>query len=372
MPIGGAGPSSVAAMWSLTTVTLIFVLLRMYTRYFYIHSIGIDDHVYNFAFLLLLMYTIFITISATYGFGQSMANIEDPQDMVNAVFFEAIGQLFAVTGMAVAKWSLGLFLLRIVTLTWHKVIIWGVMTTLMGASISVCFVFMLQCTPPAYLWDRRIPGGFCHIDSTPVSFLLCISCVVADFFFALFPWIFIWGLQMNQREKVVILVSMSLGVLAGACGIWRTLEVPQLSSPDYLRDTVGLIVWSAAEIAVTMICISIPVCRPLYKKYIDKLTSTGGSKGHDNPPSHDMPLRTFGGSTMHRLPEEASGPGYNIANSTHKLGSSSKTYALARAAKEPNSSDEEILGPEYRHLRGKQTEEGNGIYVTQEYRVSST
>lgn len=79
----------------------------------------------------------------------------------------------------------------------------------------------------------------------------------ADFFFALFPWLFLWSLQMGRREKLVIAGSMSLGLLyvpfpelaylsydltrinhsAGACGIKRTIEVPSLSSQNYLSMT---------------------------------------------------------------------------------------------------------------------------------------
>lgn len=121
----------------------------------------------------LVFHTIFTTISATYGFGQSIDDISDPDSIVDAILFEAIGQTFAVVGMAIAKWSLGLFLLRLVNKVWHKIAIWISMGLLMGASISTCFVFWLQCTPPRYLWDRRIPGGYCQINSTPVSMLLC-------------------------------------------------------------------------------------------------------------------------------------------------------------------------------------------------------
>lgn len=175
------------------------------------------------------------------------------EDVPGAIMWEAIGQCFAVLGMAVAKWSLGLFLLRLVTQKWHKVSIWLVMGALMGASISVCFVFMLQCSPPAYLWDKSIKGGHCDLDATPVSMTLCsmlptlppqcfvqvlrfatgesvprlqraderesvlttpkVLCVFADFFFALMPWIFLWKLNMNQREKMIIAISMSLGVM---------------------------------------------------------------------------------------------------------------------------------------------------------------
>lgn len=71
-----------------------------------------------------------------------------------------------------------------------------------------------------------------------------------------------------------------------AAGIKRMTEVEGLYTSDYLskqnpiatlrektdspltltETTVPLIVWSAAEIAVTLICIGIPVLRPLYKR----------------------------------------------------------------------------------------------------------
>ncbi|KAK4149178.1 hypothetical protein C8A00DRAFT_47148 [Chaetomidium leptoderma] len=308
MVLGGQGPWAITVMWLVTVVAFVFVALRHYTRRVLVQNVAIDDHVYNFAFALLVCYTVATTIAAHYGFGQNMADITDVEDLVHAILFEAIGQTFAVVGMAVAKWSLGLFLLRLVTKPWQKMAIWITMVCLMAASISTCFVFWLQCTPPAYLYDRRIPDGYCHINSTPVSLTLCILCVIADFFFAIFPWTFLWNLQMNQREKIVIAGSLSLGLIAGACGIKRTVEVPNLSSDNYLYDTVGLIVWSAAEIAVTMICIGIPVCRPLYKRWLDKLSTnrSGGASGYrkqeqgQQSGSNNRPfgMQTFGGGAM--------------------------------------------------------------------------
>ncbi|KAK3294502.1 uncharacterized protein B0H64DRAFT_188895 [Chaetomium fimeti] len=387
MAIGGQGPWAIAVMWIVTAVTFIFVILRAYTRIRVVQSYGVDDHVYNFAFFLLVCYTTMTTVSAHYGFGQRVAEIGDLDDLANTILFEAIGQVFAVIGMAVAKWSLGLFLLRLVTQAWHKIAIWVTMGSLMAASISVCFVFWLQCTPPAYLYDRRIPGGYCHINTTPVSFTLCILCVIADFFFALFPWLFLWKLQMNQREKMVIAISLSLGLFAGACGIKRTIEVPNLSSADYPYDTVGLIVWSAAEIAVTMVCIGIPICRPLYKQWLDRMLSYGygsgvgsggyqkqkGRSGEDN--SHrGYGLRTFGGGTMPgRAHQAGSHPNNNaagdsssdiISDTDSKGGAGGAGAATLSGAKvgmdgpfheatavgglEWNGSEEEILGSESR------------------------
>ncbi|KAI1880833.1 hypothetical protein JX265_001073 [Neoarthrinium moseri] len=383
MAYNGAGREAVTNMWILTAVTLIFVALRIYTRVWVVRSFGVDDHVYNIAFLLLVCYVSFTTVSAHYGFGQTVSDIPTADDVVSAILFEAIGQTFAVIGMAVAKWSLGLFLLRLVNQSWHKAVIWTAMLLLMGASISTCFVFWLQCTPPAYLFDRRIPDGYCHVDSTPVSMLLCILCVLVDFFFALFPWLFIWKLQMNKREKMVILLSMSLGVIAGACGIKRTLEVPELASADYLRDTVGLIVWSAAEIAVTMICIGIPVCRPLYKTFLDRLNSSIGS-GYAKSSSAAAPplaLHTFGGTTMRNnyvKADDFEAPQKDPHSLNSYTGQSTgitkpfpKSYAVATANVLPhNPSEEEILGVSSCWEAGSERR-SNQIRITEEYQVTS-
>ncbi|OHW95981.1 hypothetical protein CSPAE12_05368 [Colletotrichum incanum] len=298
MAMGGDGPWAVAAMWSLTALVAVLCGVRLYTRIFVVKAVGNDDHVFNLAFMLLCFYTLFITISAHYGFGQNMKDIQDPNHQAMALLFEGIGQTFAVVGMAVAKWSLGLFLLRLVETRLHKWVVWMSMFCLLMASLSTCFVFWLQCSPPRYLWDRRTPGGYCPIDSTPVSLLLCVLCVLVDFLYAGLPWHFIWNLQMSRREKGTILTSLSLGVIAGACGIKRTLEVPSLSSHNYLKETVHLIVWSGAEIAVTMICIAIPVCRPLYKQCINKWTSRDASGYKPQREGRGFALKTIGGSSI--------------------------------------------------------------------------
>lgn len=170
-----------------------------------------------------------MTVGVHYGLGQNLPDIleNDPDDLPPALIYEATSQTFAILGMSIAKWSLGLFLLRLVQEQWHKVAIWLSMGCLMAASVAVCFVYWFQCTPPQYLWNRRIKGR-CVIDTAPVSMLLCsesettlsgidliviVLCVVVDLFLAGFPWLFIWGLQMKRKEKIIILSSLSLGIL---------------------------------------------------------------------------------------------------------------------------------------------------------------
>ncbi|RKL38046.1 hypothetical protein BFJ72_g7508 [Fusarium proliferatum] len=331
MAIKGEGPWVIGAMWALTVVALVFVVLRAYTRIFIVKSLGIDDHVYNLAWIFLLLDTVFTTVAVDYGVGQDMDDViqNNPSDLAPALIFEAVSQSFAIVGMSLAKWSLGLFLLRLVKQQWHKVAIWISMASLMCASITVCFVYWLQCTPPNYLWDRTIPGGRCTVDTAPASMLLC-----SEFFMR----------------------------AAGAFGIKRTLEVPKLKSPNHTKDPVGLIVWSAAEMTVTMICIGIPVCRPLYKKYFSKWSSRNSSKYQQNSGA-SYPLQTIGGSTMYPAQvhkkdstSEASVQEYERRGVRSSF---NKNKVFAKGAERgygDNQSEEEILGPDFRRSQRQDIE----------------
>lgn len=90
---------------------------------------------------------------------------------VTAVYTVMIGQTFAVLGMALAKVSLSLFLLRIVVVTWHKFVLWFAIVSIMAISITVDFVFWLQCSPTKSIYDPRVDGE-CNVGVKDVSLLL--------------------------------------------------------------------------------------------------------------------------------------------------------------------------------------------------------
>lgn len=58
-------------------------------------------------------------------------------------------------------------------------------------------------------------------------------CIAVDFFFAGFPWIFIWNLNMARKEKLTIALSLSLGFFAAICGIIRTMELGGFNTQNF-------------------------------------------------------------------------------------------------------------------------------------------
>ncbi|KAH7128958.1 hypothetical protein EDB81DRAFT_906729 [Dactylonectria macrodidyma] len=265
------GECLIAAAWSLTVLVSIFVALRIYARLVLVSWFGLDDIAYMLAFVFFVVFSITVSIGAAYyGFGP-VPRPED--DQVKARFWEGVGINLMTAGMILAKCSLGLFLLRIVQETWQKVSIWAVMLLLIATSLACCASYWLQCHPVGYIWDRRIKGGECNRYFIYLVYTVTSVCVFADFFFVVFPWAVLWKMNMNRRDKTLILGSLSLGIFAGAFGIKRTIGIGAIADSKFTKASVSAAIWSVAEIAVTMVCIGIPVCLPVFRMMLGKRAS---------------------------------------------------------------------------------------------------
>ena len=63
-----------------------------------------------------------------------------------------------------------------------------------------------------------------------------------DFVLAALPWHVVIVLKIKRKEKITIACGLSLGVLAGACSIVRTIKLKTLLSFDnYVYDTAPML-----------------------------------------------------------------------------------------------------------------------------------
>ena len=105
-----------------------------------------------------------------HGLGQPMASLS-LDEAAKAVYMEMIGQTFAVLGMAIAKLSLCLFLLRIVVKKWHRLSIWAAMISLSVISVVTAMILWIQHVPSKLIYDARVAGRSV-VSVTPFSILL--------------------------------------------------------------------------------------------------------------------------------------------------------------------------------------------------------
>ncbi|KAK8036246.1 hypothetical protein PG993_008860 [Apiospora rasikravindrae] len=291
------GLELVVAMWALTAFSLTLVVARLYTRRHIVKFIGVEDHMYAWTGVFLLCFTVFIQVAVHHGLGKSFWGLSIAESS-DAIFWTYVANSFAITGNAMAKLSMGLFLLRVVQARWQRVVLWAAIVVTSGTSIALVVMLWNQTTPVRASWDPlRTPGKW-NIEIQPMSVMLGVWSSACDFLFAIFPWLFIKELRMPQREKVMLAGGMSLGVIAGACGIVRTVVLSKLDVYNYTLNFVPYFAWAGAEIAVSMICIGIPTLRPLYLKTQRNIASayarSNRGRQHGRHPSrHSQQLPPF-------------------------------------------------------------------------------
>lgn len=86
-----------------------------------------------------------------------------------------------------------------------------------------------------------------------------------------------------------------------------------------------MIVWHAAELSTTMVCIGIPVCRPLFRDWMEKITSStakrrGGTS--ENSRTNDLDggvytMHTIGGSEFNKMHSRRPSRDLDLEGSNH-------------------------------------------------------
>jgi hypothetical protein len=168
--------------------------------------------------------------------GKHVDTIEDKTAIPRALKLVYIALVVVIIGCVLSKTSFALTLLRIVTKTWMKALLWFIIIT-MNAIMWLCAIcYLIQCKPTAALWDIKLmatatcwptivfetialtAGGISTLTSvlsflghTNDSLLAYSGCM--DFILAVLPWAVLWKLQMRRREKFGIAIAMSMGVL---------------------------------------------------------------------------------------------------------------------------------------------------------------
>ncbi|KAK0623837.1 hypothetical protein B0T14DRAFT_425921 [Immersiella caudata] len=281
LPHDDAGPHLVRTIWILIGISLVFLLLRLYAKFFRHRGLWWDDYILIGAWLCITTESCMLTYATTLGYGKHIYDI--PFDIVNiekTVMAISIGGTLSLTAAIWSKTSFALTLLRL-TDGWLKNFIWFcIITTNIAMGLSALFVWV-TCRPLEKAWHPFM-AGTCWAPETIVQYNIFSAAYSAlmDLTLALLPWKLIWGLQMKRKEKIGVAVAMSCGIFAGITAIIKTTHIPKMISMDSY-DGIVLFIWGNAESCVTIIAASIPILR-VFAKEIKTTTMRYYTAGGDN------------------------------------------------------------------------------------------
>ncbi|CAD6446043.1 12f2fe9d-2b1d-4ace-a64e-12429fad1989 [Sclerotinia trifoliorum] len=215
----------------------------------------------------------------------------DFDDNSRGILWLLIGQFIIAVAIGIRKCAVAIFLIRIVTKTLHKILLYFWILSILFLSFLLAIAVFVQCTPLESFWDSRIEGT-CTLSLIVIAKVMCSWSAAMDFFLAVFPRAVIWGINMKRKENITICVSLSLGIIAGICGVVRTTTLDSLGeTDDYLYAVSDSVMWTMSQRCATIICVIISTLRPLYNRLTGRSSADGPYQnyGCDN-------RKSFGGN----------------------------------------------------------------------------
>ncbi|KAK7992147.1 hypothetical protein PG996_012840 [Apiospora saccharicola] len=264
------GPFLDTINWVFTAISLMIVVARFTSRGLLEKKPWkLDDLFMALAMALVLARTIYITYLIDLGFGHHLEYLleEDPVKTARLARLAYILLAISLWTWALPKCAVAILLVRLFgTLNRRLAYFMYIPVAILVIWVTILTVItFVQCTPTAKNWTPMLPGECWnpHIYLNMGYFGGALSAAL-DFGFALFPVLQISSLQMERSRKVLVTISLSLGIPAGIVTIYKLTTLATLiNEHDPTWATVPLETWNSVESCALLIAASAPLTKPL-------------------------------------------------------------------------------------------------------------
>ncbi|KAK3329243.1 hypothetical protein B0H66DRAFT_488143 [Apodospora peruviana] len=253
-----------ATCWTLEVLSGIMLGLRIYCKHKRSRRLWWDDYILITAWTFQTVDVPLITIKVVrLGEGQHVWNLDRAVLPALALTGNVSGTLSIVATM-LSKTSFGVTLLRLSASRIMAHTIWFLLVT-MNVFLGLSAVFIwAQCTPVAKNWRPDLEGWCWDVGiNAKYGLFSGVYSAFVDFALSFLPSYLIWNLTMELKEKMGVVVAMSMGVFAGLGAIAKVLQLHNLSRGDFSYYESELVIWGTVESAVTIMAASVPFLRVL-------------------------------------------------------------------------------------------------------------
>ncbi|KAJ5626328.1 hypothetical protein N7510_002637 [Penicillium lagena] len=283
------GPKILSVLWTLTGLTTILVVARVWTRIKILKNFGVDDYLIVIAMVLGLAYCGVVTASIWAGFGKHALALPE-EKMELAIMLNTVSFLFGILSFTVPKLAVAAMLNRILNPGWlAKTWLW--LVTGLAATVScICIIILFtMCDPPKALWEVHLLapeyGATCKSVWMLVDYAIFTGSLSAfvDLWLAVYPITVLMKLQMSLRKRLALCAALGLGAIASAMAIIKCTQLNGLADKaDYTYGTADLVMWTNIEADVVVIASCIPTLQPLLEVILGNRAMGSYSQGTGN------------------------------------------------------------------------------------------
>lgn len=224
-----------------------------------------------------------------------------PQSYINQITpLSVVAEITSTWSVALLKTSIAVMLRRFQRARGWAVFLYSVIGVQIATAVFVTIMQSTRCIPIQALWDPAVTEKRCWGDDAfKVGMTVAaVLVVVTDIIYATIPLTFLRHVRRSARDRFVIGFLMSLGLVASAASIVKTVIVQRFDgTTDYAGHGLSIAVWASIEAQVGIIAACIPCLRGPYLRLLGRLgISVGSSGGTRSVPIQGGVERDGGGS----------------------------------------------------------------------------
>ncbi|RVX72763.1 hypothetical protein B0A52_04162 [Exophiala mesophila] len=269
-------------------VTWLVVFMRFIVRR-KIKAVGADDWLMLAGLIAYTWYCQTVITAVFYGLGEPDTSLT-AQLRHDGRKWVWIGEMSYLITIIPVKVSIVAGLLRIAVQRRHRYSLYFIAILSTCASFATIILRLVWCKPVEATWGAA-PGS-CRSISTRINTGYFMSAVIifTDWSCAILPVVMLWGLQMKLKEKISVIILLSLGVFASCVTIVRLVFVIHHDfTVNYLVGMSAISIWGVIELGIGIIAGSMATLRPLLR-HITRL-SNGSSNSDSKPQDQATPYR---------------------------------------------------------------------------------
>ncbi|KAF4972243.1 hypothetical protein FSARC_1140 [Fusarium sarcochroum] len=275
------GPMILGVILTVSILSTVFVVGRLYTRKRIIGALHLDDWLTIVAVIFEWCQVAVTIVAVRDGNGRHFDTLTVSQQQ-NSILFTILGFPFGVMAFGFPKLAVVALITRLMNPgRLHMIFLW----TLAGCcmlSLVVCIIILFaQCSPAQSQWTFSITDKTCWSPFILVDFAIFAGALSAttDLYLAIYPAVVLFKLQMNIRKKIALSCALGIGSIASIVAIYKCTRLPSLASADFSYDTSDLVIWTVIEASTIIIACCIPVLQPLVDALMGR-RAFGSSPGY--------------------------------------------------------------------------------------------
>ncbi|KAH7322603.1 hypothetical protein B0I35DRAFT_509912 [Stachybotrys elegans] len=260
----------------IVSITILVVTLRVIGR---IHGPGLgwDDYAVMVAMPMGVAMLICQGMFSTSGSGYNLA--EQPQLVANIPWILQLTfgmQPVYITLLALCKASMLFFYLRIFPTSFIKMASRILLGGVTAWTIAFVFASIFLCTPVSGSWTGV---GRCGAYIPFIQSIIATN-AVGDVIIMAIPMKSLWRLQKRTQEKLAIISCFSLASACVVCAIFRIIYISTVDLNSNITGTMPTtVLLFVLEPNLAILCVSIPMLRPFFVRFKQRLGFSVGSSG---------------------------------------------------------------------------------------------